>query len=155
LTVEKVLARVATDRIVVISRQQFREIHEQFGVGRREQFRVIPLGLDVEAFAEWRERRAAARAELGARDELLVGIVGRLTEIKNHQLFLAAAALYLKRQAGAIYAADESASQLVRFIIVGDGHLRDQLEATARSLGIEAHVIFTGLRDDPKIFMLP
>ena len=39
LTIERVLARTATDRIVVISRQQFREIHEQFGVGREQQLK--------------------------------------------------------------------------------------------------------------------
>lgn len=162
LLIEQVLARIATDRLIAISQQQFREIHEQFGVGSARQFKVIPLGLDIEAFAGWRGRRAAARVELGARDdELLVGIVGRLTEIKNHKLFLAAAALYLKQQAGATLkqqagataaAADESTAQLVRFVVVGDGHLRDKLEAAAHALGIEEHVTFTGLRDDPENF---
>ncbi|HEX8475857.1 MAG TPA: glycosyltransferase [Pyrinomonadaceae bacterium] len=119
LTIEKLLARMATDRIVVISPQQFREIHGEFGVGRTEQFAVIPLGLDTRAFAGWRERRHAARAEFGIDSErdskgdskgdserdgeqdndetLLVGIVGRLTEIKNHKLFLQAAARFKER----------------------------------------------------------
>src|SRR5918997_183668 len=93
LSVEKLLARLVSDRIVVISRQQFREIHEEFGVGRRGQFRVVPLGLDLSQFDAWAERRNAARARFGAaEDELLVGIVGRLTEIKSHQMFLEAAA---------------------------------------------------------------
>src|ERR671929_1691573 len=43
LTVERALARLATDRIVVISPQQFDEIHGRFGVGRAHQFVVIPL----------------------------------------------------------------------------------------------------------------
>ena len=38
LFIEKTLARIATDKIIVISRQQFEEIHEKFGVGRVRQF---------------------------------------------------------------------------------------------------------------------
>jgi glycosyltransferase involved in cell wall biosynthesis len=151
LNIERLLARTATDRIVVISQQQYREIHEQFGVGRARQFKLIPLGLDVQAFAGWRERRAAAREDLGAgEDELLVGIVGRLTEIKNHKLFLEAAALYLKRRAGVEIG--ETGAQRVRFVVVGDGHLRGELEAHARTLNIAEHVTFTGLRGDPENF---
>jgi glycosyltransferase involved in cell wall biosynthesis len=152
LTIERVLARVATDRIVAISRQQFREIHEQFGVGRAGQFKVIPLGLDLETFADWRERRAAARAGLNAgEDELLVGIVGRLTEIKNHKLFIESAHAYLGRRAGTTGAAGETARR-VRFVVIGDGQLRGELEAQARALGIAERVTFTGTRSDPENF---
>src|SRR5215204_272988 len=41
ILIEKVLARLATDKIVVISPQQLNEISQDFGVGRREQFEVI------------------------------------------------------------------------------------------------------------------
>src|ERR1051326_4378457 len=44
LAVERTLARLATDRIIVISAQQLEEINGRFRVGRREQFEVIPLG---------------------------------------------------------------------------------------------------------------
>ena len=152
LTIERVLARAATDRIVAISQQQFREIHGQFGVGRARQFKVIPLGLDLEAFAGWRERRAAARAGFEAGEgELLVGIVGRLTEIKNHKLFIEAAHAYLTRRAGASDEAGQAARR-VRFVVIGDGQLRGELEAQARSLGIADRVTFTGTRADPENF---
>ncbi|MGH9765513.1 MAG: glycosyltransferase family 4 protein, partial [Blastocatellia bacterium] len=45
--VERLLARLGTDRILVLSEQQRQEICEHFRVGRREQFKVIPLGLDL------------------------------------------------------------------------------------------------------------
>jgi glycosyltransferase involved in cell wall biosynthesis len=148
LLIEKTLARLCTDRIVVISPQQLSEIHETFGVGRREQFRVIPLGLDTAAFAGWREKRAPLRAELkaGGRD-VLVGIVGRLTEIKNHSLFLKAAALYRERHGLGL-----GQGGRVRFVIVGDGHLRRSLEDETRSLGLGDDVIFLGTRTDPENF---
>jgi glycosyltransferase involved in cell wall biosynthesis len=153
LTIERVLARLATDRIVAISRQQFREIHEQFGVGRTEQFRVIPLGLDLEAFADWRERRAAARAAFGAgADELLIGIIGRLTEIKNHKLFIEAAYNYIVQHTDKNGDEEDGSGRRVRFVIIGDGHLREELETEAHVYGIDHRVAFTGLRDDPENF---
>src|SRR5437868_6537121 len=42
LTIERTLARLATDRIVVLSPQQLDEIHRVFRIGRREQFTIVP-----------------------------------------------------------------------------------------------------------------
>ena len=57
--------------------------------GDRDQIKVIPLGLDLSVFADHATRRARFRQELGIDDEtVLIGIVGRLTEIKNHEMFL-------------------------------------------------------------------
>ncbi|MFL6209355.1 MAG: glycosyltransferase [Pyrinomonadaceae bacterium] len=146
LAIEKLLARLATDRIIVISPQQRREIHEQFGVGRAAQFAVVPLGLDLTAYDDWATRRAHLRAELGAHEtELLVGIVGRLTEIKNHKLFLDAAVQCKAKHASSL-------AGRVRFIIIGDGHLRRELEMQTQALGLTDDVTFTGLRSDPENF---
>jgi glycosyltransferase involved in cell wall biosynthesis len=136
--IEKLLAALATDRIVVISEQQRREINGDFGVGRANQFVVIPLGLDLETFAGWRNHGQSFRDELGIKpDEILVGIVGRLTEIKNHELFLKLAAEF-----------KSSNGQSVRFVVVGDGALRNQLQQRARELGVANDVIFVGSRRD-------
>jgi glycosyltransferase involved in cell wall biosynthesis len=143
LLIEQALARLVTDRIVVISEQQRREINEEFGVGRPRQFSVIPLGLDLGVFAGWKERGQSFRGEFGlAADDILVGIVGRLTEIKNHELFLRAAALFKNEFAQA------SSSARVRFIVVGDGALRHVLEEQAQELGLKDDVIFVGSRRD-------
>ena len=149
LAVERALARLATDRIVVISPQQFKEIHGEFGVGRAHQFAVVPLGLDLAAFDDWTERRHVLRGALGAGEhDCLVGIVGRLTEVKNHELFLEAAARYLEmRRTGAA-----GAGRPVRFLVIGDGHLRRELERRSAALGLASDVIFLGSRDDPETF---
>src|SRR5688500_10794937 len=47
LFIEKTLARLATDKIIVISRRQYEEIHEEFRVGTTEQFQIVPLGIDL------------------------------------------------------------------------------------------------------------
>ena len=144
LTIERVLARVATDRIVVVSEQQREEINETFRVGRRDQTRVVRLGLDLGMFADYQSRRARFRDELGINDDaVLVGIVGRLTEIKNHELFLNSVAR-LKTLVPDL--------NPVRFVIIGDGSLRERLEQQARELGVNDVVIFAGGRKDPEYF---
>jgi glycosyltransferase involved in cell wall biosynthesis len=156
LTIERALAWACTDRIVVISPQQYREIHRKFGVGRAGQFVVIPLGLDTDALAGALGGRAAARREFGADEEtLLVGIVGRLTEIKNHRLFLSAAARFKQMRAGESedVAGKKRHAARVRFVVIGDGHLRPALEEQARALGLtEEDVLFAGTRHDPEHF---
>jgi glycosyltransferase involved in cell wall biosynthesis len=137
------LAWLITDRIVVVSEQQRDEICTEFKVGKEKQFRVIPLGLDLEVFNRRSERRQKFREELGINDHvILVGIVGRLTEIKNHALFLEAISEFKKK----------FGSQQVRFVIVGDGLLRQPLEQQCHSLALAHEVIFAGERKDPEYF---
>ena len=147
LMIEKILARLVTDRIVVVSEQQRKEINEEFGVGRAKQFTVIPLGLDTNVFANWKERGRSFRDEFGLKtNDILVGIVGRLTEIKNHELFLRAAAdfkaKFLRGPVGTT----------VKFVVIGDGSRRKDLEQQAHSLGLAGDIIFTGSRRDPENF---
>ena len=142
LNIERALARLITDRIVVITEQQRQEINEKFRVGRASQFSVIPLGIDLDVYADWQTRRQRGRSELQmSPDEIWIGIVGRLTEIKNHELFLRVADVFTRNQRPG-----------VKFVIIGDGHLRQQLEREAESLGLRDDVLFLGSRDDPENF---
>jgi glycosyltransferase involved in cell wall biosynthesis len=142
LAIERALAKLITDRIVVLSEQQRREINEEFAVGRANQFSIVPLGLDLSVFSKWSERGQAFRVELGLNaDDILVGIVGRLTEIKNHTLFLRAAALFKGEFSQQRHAR-------VRFVVIGDGALRTTLEQRADQLGLADDVVFTGSRKD-------
>jgi glycosyltransferase involved in cell wall biosynthesis len=146
LLIERLLARFATDRIITISPQQFQEIHSNFKVGRPEQFRVIRLGLDLEGFSTWKEKRRLLREELGfGEDDLLIGIVGRLTAVKNHRMFFHAASLFKRDHTTGL-------KSRVKFLIIGDGELREELQAYAQSLGITEFVTFLGLREDPELF---
>ncbi len=141
VAIEKILARVATDKIIVISPQQFQEIHHDTGIGRTTQFVVVPLGIDLTPFSDLQAVRSAFRNEIGAADgELLIGFVGRLTEIKNMPLLLKVVALYSRH--------DRTDLPKVRFIIVGDGHLRETLKNEANDLGVMKNVTFLGNRTD-------
>jgi glycosyltransferase involved in cell wall biosynthesis len=146
LLIEKVLARFASDKIIVITGQQFKEIHEKFGIGEKGQFEVIPLGIDLETFDNVAANRHILRAELGVKDyEVLVGFVGRLTAIKNIPLFLQAIKIYLEQR-------DAGPVPELKFVIIGDGELRAALEAEANELGLRDVVTFLGNRNDPEVF---
>ena len=106
LWIERALARM-TDAIIVLSEQQRREIHETFGVGKREQFHIIPLGIDFDDLGVVRASGAP----------FVVAIVGRLAPIKNHDMFLRVADRLRDMQN-------------VRFVIYGDGSERARLTET-------------------------
>jgi glycosyltransferase involved in cell wall biosynthesis len=147
LAVERLLAKLVTDRLIVVSKQQSVEIGEEFRVGRSGQIKVIPLGLDLDLFLDHASRRAKFRHELCIPDDaLLIGIVGRLTEIKNHQMFLNVVA--------SLKAIDPACRRqgAVRFIVVGDGAMREALEEQRQALGLDNDVIFVGNRKDPEYF---
>ncbi len=146
LLIEKLLAKFATDKIIVISEQQRREINEKYGVGKKEQFEVIRLGLDLKVFEDWRKKREILRREFDIKDdEVLVGLVGRLTEIKNHEMFLRVVKVYKENS-------ENADLPELRFIIIGDGHRRAVLEEKAKEFGIEELVIFAGNREDADVF---
>jgi len=142
LFIERSLARV-TDKIIAISAQQRAEINEKFGVGRAAQFEVVELGIDLAPFSESEAKKNLLREEIGAApDEILVGFVGRLTEIKNIPLLLQAAKNY-KEGAAAVK---------LKFVVIGDGHMRETLEREAAELNVADIVLFLGNRNDTDVF---
>lgn len=96
--------------------------------GRGLRSHVVPLGIHLERFA------SAEPALTG--DERLVGNVARLSPQKGQSVLLDAAPLVLRRHPD------------VRFVLVGDGELRQELERQASRLGIADRVLFTGARTD-------
>ena len=104
------------------------------GIGRREQFVTIYSGMETEAFLDSGSQRAATRKELGiGPDEFVVGKVARLFELKGYEYVIEAAVRVL------------AAHPRVRFLFVGDGILRERLEAQAEQLGIRDRIVFVGL----------
>jgi glycosyltransferase involved in cell wall biosynthesis len=126
-----------TDALVALSESQRKEMLERYGVGRAEQYTVIPLGLDLGRFARCEGQRGALRSELGITGGTpVVAIVGRLVPIKDHRLFLGAARRVLDDLPDAV------------FLIVGGGELRAELEARARRVGLGRSAMFLGWRSD-------
>ena len=94
---------------------------------------LIPNGVDVPDMERLTDARRDARARLGiAPDAPVVGIVARLTPVKDHGAFLRIARLVRDRLPAA------------RFVVAGDGPERTALEALASELDLGASVLFTG-----------
>ena len=135
LAVERALAR-RTQRILTVS-DHVRDELLRLGIGHAEQVTVVPLGLDLDPFTRGAAHRGALRRELGLADDTpLVGIVARLVPIKAHEVFLAAAARIAQRVPAC------------RFVVVGDGERRAELEALAARSGLGERVHFLGWRAD-------
>ncbi|MGH9946085.1 MAG: glycosyltransferase [Pyrinomonadaceae bacterium] len=139
--IERLMARIATDKIVVISQQQRDEIHNNFRIGKADQFEIIPLGIDLQPFTNTDSRRSEFRKKIGVNNgEFVVGFVGRITEIKNVPLLLEAA----EQLSGN----GKSGGGGFRFVIVGEGNLRSELEKQVESSGLTTCVSFLGNRND-------
>lgn len=98
---------------------------------------TIENGVDVDRFRGQAAAGQAVRADFGlAPDAPVAGIVAGLRPQKDHAAFLRAAADIQRELPQA------------RFLVVGAGALRPELEALAGQLGLGAAVVFTGLRTD-------
>ncbi len=136
--IERALALVCR-KVIIISRRLKNDIVKTYRIIPETKAAVIPLGFDFDRLATNESGAKRFRREAGvAPGEKLVGIVGRLTTIKNHDLFLRAAARCLA----------DNTMPPVRFVVVGDGELRGFLERRAEELKIAPRVTFTGWRHD-------
>jgi glycosyltransferase involved in cell wall biosynthesis len=135
--IERFLAR-RTDVLIAVS-EEVRDDLVGLGVAPAEQFEVVRLGLDLSAFADDADRagrRAAVRAQWGVGDdEDVVTLVARLVPIKRVDRFLETAALLRDRPA-------------TRFVVVGDGELREQLRASEPARALGDRLVWAGFRRD-------
>ncbi len=127
VAVERVLAR-RTDRLIAVGGRVRDELLAA-GVGRAEQFVVIPPGIEDSAPAN----RDSARDALAiATDREVITFVGRLTAVKRPDRFIDVARRIEQVHPG------------VLFLIVGDGELR----ASLREVDTSPEIRFLGWRND-------
>jgi glycosyltransferase involved in cell wall biosynthesis len=104
------------------------------GVALREKFVTVYSGMEVEPFVEPPRPRDEVRRELGfGSDQIVVGKVARLFELKGHDDVIAAARSVVAR------------NPKVQFLFVGDGLLREALQSEISRAGLADHFVFTGL----------
>lgn len=133
--IEQFLAR-HTDVLIAVS-ESVRDDLLRRGIGRPEQIHVIPLGLDLSSLLSLNGQPEVLRKHLGLSAAIpLLGIVGRLVPIKQHEVFLQAARMLAAQRPEA------------HFAVVGDGERRAELEALTRALGLEDRVHFVGWQLD-------
>lgn len=104
------------------------------GVAAAGRFTTIYSGFDVEPFLHPPRPRETVRRELGFLDEhVVITKVGRLFPLKGHEFVMAAADDVIAR------------CPAVRFLLVGDGILRERYEEQLRRAGLRERFVFTGL----------
>ncbi len=130
------LLTLGAEQILVISPEIRRHLKS---VGARDASLVDFnfVGLDMSDFTGQPDDRLAVQREFGFPDDAhIVSTIGALHPRKSHELFIDAAALVL------------AAEPRTRFLIIGEGELRAELEQYARGKGVLDHLVFTGVRED-------
>ncbi|MFO0817396.1 MAG: glycosyltransferase family 4 protein [Pirellulales bacterium] len=122
------VADAMTDRLVVA------------GVAPRSKFVTIYSGMDVEPFLNAAATRDQVRTELGfAPQHRVIGKIARLFHLKGHEYVVEAARTVVQACSDA------------RFLFVGDGVLRDELQRRIDQAGLSEYFVFTGLVSPQKI----
>lgn len=123
---ERALAR-RTDALVAVS-DEVRDSLLDLGIGTPDRLRVIPLGFDLRPHRAVAGRGGALRERLGLDDEPLVGMVGRLAPIKDHETMLRAIATVPD----------------AHLAVLGDGPSRAEVEWLVAELGLQRRVHLIG-----------
>jgi glycosyltransferase involved in cell wall biosynthesis len=124
-----------TDAFIAVaaSHGKYLAEHEGFPANRVV---VIPNGVDTATYAPLSDASIVRRELRIDADSPLVGIVAALRPEKNHELYLEVARRVVRQLPKA------------RFLIVGDGLCRGDLERRAAEMGLESSVLFVGSRND-------
>lgn len=126
IEIERWLAKNSS-KIIAISPSQKNELSQTYNICSDNEIEVIPLGFDLNRFqTNQTEKRDNFRTKYQiAEDEIAIGIIGRLVQIKNHGLFLRSLKEILAQS-----------SQKIRAFIVGNGEEYHHLIQLARELEI-------------------
>jgi len=129
LKVERYLAK-KTDVLVALTQAE-RDDHLALHVGKAEQWRVVPSGVDVESIKTYMWENPISME----RKTWDVVSVGRLVPIKGMERLIKAWAIVVKTYPDA------------KLALVGDGEEKRNLERLASSLNLVSHIEFLGWTD--------
>jgi glycosyltransferase involved in cell wall biosynthesis len=124
---ERYAARIS-DGIIAISEKQKHELSVLHRICKTEKIKVIPLGFDLDKFSIGKEekRKNFRNYYKLADDEVAIGIIGRLTAVKNHKFFIEAFSRLLQKT-----------NKKVRAFVIGDGEEKSNLMHYCRELRLE------------------
>lgn len=133
--IERLLAKI-TDKIITLTNQEGLD-HIRFKIASPAKFATIHSGVDIQKFITTKSDVGGLKRSFGIKGEaLVVGSVGRLVPIKGHRYLIFAAPKILKEVPE------------LKFILVGDGYLRPELERLARALSVREAFLFLNWRSD-------
>lgn len=99
-------------------------------------FKVINNAIDTNMFIFNEDKRNNIRKLYSIEDKLVIGNIARFSEQKNH--------IFLIDIFNEIYKKNKNAV----LMLVGDGHLKNEIEDKVNLLGLRENVIFTGVKSN-------
>lgn len=98
--------------------------------------KILPNAVNTEEFKYSERMRTKIKEELGIKDGLIIGHIGRFNKQKNHDFLIK------------IFKEVQQKSPKAVLLMIGDGDLRKAIEKKAANLGLTANVKFLGVRGD-------
>ena len=130
--IEKLLSRF-TDVLITINQEDYHRAKSKFHAKRVEY--VPGVGIDIKRFQNVKVDILQKRKELGIRSKDIVLLsVGELNKNKNHEIVIKALSGLDRPD--------------VKYLLVGQGELKNYLKNLARKLEVEDQVKFLGFRSD-------
>lgn len=137
LIIERLTSKI-TDYFIALTQGEMEE-SLKYGIGKKEKWEVIHSGIKLQS-ADYSDIRKELNIES---EEIVVGTVSRLEPVKGVEYFIKAAHELEKRKL----------DKKLKYLIVGDGSLRQNLENLSKSMGIRDKIIFSGFQDDVYKFL--
>ena len=104
---------------------------------REDRIYIAYNGIDFSLEPQFESREEFLKKYSIDQNKILVGIVARLDQVKDHETFIKGASLVLKER-------DD-----VEFLIAGNGNQEEELKALVGTMGLEDKIHFLGFVDDP------
>lgn len=132
-TLNRTVTKRYFDKIIAVSDDIMRQLVGQYPISKLQ---TIHNAIDPQKLKPVKTA-IEIRKELNIQaDTPLIGAAGRMVPVKAYDLFLYMAQIILKTQSHA------------RFMLIGDGPLKQSLQDMAVKMNIHDKVIFPGFRDD-------
>lgn len=130
------IAALFANKIVVFTNIEKKDMM-RLNICKESKIDVVQSGLDLTKFSRMEIDVKTKRAEFSREpDKFLVGMIGRLESVKGPEYFVEAIRFIV----------DEIPQ--AKFLIVGEGTLKDSLALRCQRLALGDKVVFTGWRED-------
>ena len=134
------VCRAVANKVITPSYRCAEELHQQAGV-RKEIIDVIGLGIEPPPVLAEERIREHRRQLLGENGKYLVVIIARLDYQKGIDILVD------------VVRSVKSQRDDIRFVVVGDGVLRDEVREWAKTAGVEDCLRFDGVSDEPYLYL--
>ena len=134
------ITSIFADKIISVS-DEIKNFSIRYEFIKPDKILVFYNGIDIQKYKKIKsaEKLSEIRKKYGLKDnDFLVGIVGRLTKQKGHNILIRAAELLKDKISN------------LKIMVIGEGELRQSLVKEVSKRGLQEKLLFTGHVDDMK-----